>query len=222
VIAMADRYDKVGLREEYFNKLHDLQYKRRRDTENYIYLVILGIYFMEYFTNPTSRQVIEYAPFIPKIINIEDTDVVVKAIDDGLQNKGKLKPHIEEFKELNKKPQQYFVGVMDNFEKDIDKLSDTNFKTDYFKEVKERTKVIETNNLISLEMNEDFLGKQMKQWNTQRDERVRNTTFHNGIDRQVVEIDKEFDVQGIKASYPADGSLPPFERYNCRCYLTYY
>lgn len=67
-----------------------------------------------------------------------------------------------------------------------------------------------------------FMQYTHKQWNTQRDERVRNTKFHQIVDKQRVPIDSNFKGGGEEADYPGDIGLPPGERINCRCYVTYF
>lgn len=61
-----------------------------------------------------------------------------------------------------------------------------------------------------------------KEWNTQRDEKVRRTKFHNSIDRKRVPIDSQFRAGGLTADHPGDINLPAGERINCRCYITYF
>jgi hypothetical protein len=67
-----------------------------------------------------------------------------------------------------------------------------------------------------------------KTWNTQRDSRVRdgkqkgNRANHVAMHGKTVPIDKDFNViGGGNGAYPGDPSLPPSQRINCRCYLTY-
>jgi hypothetical protein len=63
--------------------------------------------------------------------------------------------------------------------------------------------------------------KEFKVWVTQGDDRVRDTTFHNGVEGMRVRVEDDFEVAGIKAAYPSDYSLPIEERVNCRCFLTF-
>lgn len=67
-----------------------------------------------------------------------------------------------------------------------------------------------------------------KTWNTQQDSRVRdgrqrgNRSNHAAMHGKTIPIDKKFNVKGGgKGGYPGDPSLPPGQRINCRCYLTY-
>jgi len=67
-----------------------------------------------------------------------------------------------------------------------------------------------------------FMQYTHKEWNTQRDERVRKTKFHTTVDRKRIPIDSNFKGGGFEADYPGDIKLPPGERINCRCYITYF
>lgn len=66
-----------------------------------------------------------------------------------------------------------------------------------------------------------FMGYTHKVWNTQKDERVRQTRFHNQVAGKVVPIDSNFRAAGMEADYPSDLGLPISERINCRCFVTY-
>ena len=66
-----------------------------------------------------------------------------------------------------------------------------------------------------------FMGYTKKRWNTQGDERVRRTRFHNAVAGKAVPINGEWRVGRIRADYPSDTSLPVSERIYCRCYVTY-
>jgi len=67
-----------------------------------------------------------------------------------------------------------------------------------------------------------FMQYTHKEWNTQRDERVRVTKFHTIVDRKRIPIDSNFKGGGHEAEYPGDIKLPPGERINCRCYIVYF
>jgi hypothetical protein len=210
--------NKVKLREEYFNGYINLQYKHKDNKDNYVLLVLLSIYFMEYLSNGVSYQIGSNSLFITKIQNIENSKVVLKAVDDAIMGKGKLVKYVADFKETNQITLSYLASIIPQKEPNIKAYKDL----EYIEEMKDRTDLIETNNKISLHINSTTLRKTKKQWNTQRDRKVRKTIFHQGIDRQVVDIHNQFKVGSAKALYPADSSLPPYERFNCRCYLTYY
>lgn len=62
------------------------------------------------------------------------------------------------------------------------------------------------------------LGATHKTWLTASSE-VRDS--HQKMNGQTVEIDGFFNVSGRSARFPLDNSLPPAERMNCRCTLTY-
>lgn len=218
---MPNLYDKVALREEYHNRLLDLQYKKRKNKKDFIIIALLMIYFMEYFTNPTPEIIKLKAPFILMIKNIDKPNVVVNAVDSALQGEGKLAKHLEIFIERNEKEISFLNTIIPQKEPNIKQISQ-NRKEKYYKKLNEETDLVEQNNDISLTMNKLILNKKMKQWNTQRDRRVRKTTFHNAIDRQTVFIDDYFEVAGVRALFPAHNALPPYERLGCRCYLTYY
>jgi len=66
-----------------------------------------------------------------------------------------------------------------------------------------------------------FMGYKKKRWNTQGDERVRRTRFHNGVAGKAVPIDGEWRVGRMRADYAGDTQLPVGERIYCRCYVTY-
>jgi hypothetical protein len=218
---MPNLYDKVALREEYHNRLLDLQFKKRKNDRDYYVIALLMVYFMEFFTNPTPEIIELKAPFILKIKNIDKPKVVVNAVESALQGEGKLAKHIEIFIERNENELSFFNTIIPQKAPNI-KEKPQNRKDKYYQNLNEETDSIEKNNQISLMMNKMILNKKMKQWNTQRDKRVRKTTFHNGIDRQAVFINDYFEVAGARALYPAHNTLPPYERLGCRCYLTYH
>lgn len=66
-----------------------------------------------------------------------------------------------------------------------------------------------------------FMGYNFKIWNTQRDERVRDTRFHREVTGKRTPIDEPFRGGGQVAEYPGDTTLEVGERINCRCYVTY-
>jgi len=214
---MANRFDTVALREEYLNRFHDLQYKYRKEEKKLIIIILLSIYFLEHFSHPYSTFVQFGAPFISKIKNIDKPKVVINAVEKGINSKGKLEKHIKEFVEINNEQISSLTNIIPQKAPKIKEIT-----TDYYEYLKEKTQVIENHNAISLWTNQFIFFRTIKQWNTQRDKRVRKTVFHQNIDRQVVKINEKFIVGNSAASYPADSELPPYERFNCRCYLTYY
>lgn len=66
-----------------------------------------------------------------------------------------------------------------------------------------------------------FEGWTKKTWNTQGDDRVRKTRWHNWAANKTIDIDDDFVLGKMKASAPGDMRLPPGERINCRCYLVF-
>lgn len=210
--------DTVKVREDYFNRMTALEYKRRSRKQDLAIVMMLLMLLMEYLSNRNEVAIAYYAPFVAQIKNLENAKAVVKAIDDGLDGKGKLADHIKTFKRTNAKTLTYLTNIIPQFQPET-KAKDR--ETQQSNEVKEQTNVIESNNIVSLQLNKSMLLKKTKIWNTQRDKKVRKTVFHSGVDRQAVNIDDLFKVQGITAQYPADSILPDWERYNCRCYLTY-
>lgn len=67
-----------------------------------------------------------------------------------------------------------------------------------------------------------FMGYTHKQWNTQNDERVRKTNFHNAVSKKRIPIEQSWKIGTTVADYPGDIRLPPGERIFCRCYITYH
>ena len=218
---MVEIYDKIALREEYHDRFIDLQYKKRNKKQDFIIIALLMIYFMEFFTNPTPEIIKTKAPFILKIKNIDKPKVVVNAVESALEGKGKLKKHIDIFIEKNEKEISLLNNIIPQKEPNI-KQNSKKSKELYYEELNEKTDTIEENNEISIFINHIILNKKIKQWNTKRDNRVRKTIFHNGIDRQVKYITDYFMVAGLRAMFPVHSTLPPYERLGCRCYLTYY
>ena len=63
------------------------------------------------------------------------------------------------------------------------------------------------------------LGFTHKTWRTQRDNKVRDTHYHNKVANKKVPLDSPFRAVGLEANFPGDNSLPIGERINCRCYV---
>lgn len=201
------------IREEYINRLSDLQFKKRKNKEDVITIILISIMLVEKITNPQNQALMFYAPFINEIKDIDNAMATVRKIEDGLAGRGVLAEPIKEFKTIHKRLITAYKPVVPKGELDI--------KNKRIKDLYERTDHIAVSNAISLATNKSMFNKSYKTWNTQRDGKVRQTAFHNGIDRKTVEIDSFFEVDGTKAQFPADTSLPDWERLNCRCYLTY-
>ena len=64
-------------------------------------------------------------------------------------------------------------------------------------------------------------GFTLKEWRTQGDNRVRDTKFHNHVNRRTIPINDDYNLGNKQASAPGDIRLPPGERINCRCYLVF-
>lgn len=209
--------NRVEVRENYYNALTSLQKKRKDNHDDFILIGLILVFFMEYLTNGNETVMMLKAPFIPKIKNIDNTRAVVRAIDEGVSFRGKLAEPIQEFKKINKKTLDSLTYIIP---KKQPKLKVKREKTVVAK-MTEDADLTEDNHKISLYTNKILFNKRSKIWNTQRDSKVRKTIFHQGIDRQEKPIDEPFTVDGFRAMFPADSSLPMFDRANCRCYLTY-
>jgi hypothetical protein len=69
-----------------------------------------------------------------------------------------------------------------------------------------------------------LMGYTNKRWNTQGDSDVRDVkgTSHKAMNGVVIPIKNKFRVKGGGTGmYPGDPNLPPRQRINCRCFLTY-
>lgn len=209
--------NRVEVREKYYNAFTSLQKKRKDNHDDFILIGLILVFFMEYLTNGNENVMMLKAPFIPQIKNIENTRAVVRAVDEALSFRGKLAEPIKEFKKSNQKTLDSLTYIIP---KKQPKLKVKREKTVVAK-MTEDADLTEDNHKISLYTNKILFNKRSKIWNTQRDSKVRRTIFHQGIDRQEKPIDEPFTVDGFRAMFPADSSLPMFDRANCRCYLTY-
>lgn len=207
------KFDKTALRETYYNRITDLQHKKRDKKDQFLLLALLLVYVMEYLTNGNQQVIAIKAPFLLQI-DITRPSRFMSQLNEALNFRGNLAEPLKRFKQSHMReletlttivPQHPFVGD----------------KKDRFKKALEKTDTLEQNNLVQVSVNAMVLNKQRKRWNTQRDSKVRKTAFHSGIDDQEVPIMGYFDVGGIQARYPADSMLPPFDRINCRCYMTF-
>ena len=71
-----------------------------------------------------------------------------------------------------------------------------------------------------------MMGYTHKKWNTQGDSLVRDETQanHKALNSVTIPVKNKFKMVGKaggRALYPSDPSLPPSQRINCRCFLTY-
>lgn len=203
------------LLDEYVVRLSDLQYKKRKKQEDFIIIGLFLIAFVEYFSN---KNFVYTAIMLEK--EIEKPKEMVKLIEKGLENQGKLVNYVIEIKEKNKKIIESITNIIQQKEPKIDKIGEKNDRK-WFEEAKERTDLYEKQNAFSQYVNQTSLNKHYKTWNTQRDNRVRKTSFHEGIDGIEVLINEFFEVNGFTAMFPSHHTLPQYDRINCRCYLTY-
>jgi hypothetical protein len=68
------------------------------------------------------------------------------------------------------------------------------------------------------------MGFTNKKWNTQGDSKVRDEkkANHVAMNGKTIPIKNKFRVAGGGLGmYPGDPELPPRQRINCRCFLTY-
>jgi hypothetical protein len=202
------------VREEYINRFSDLQYRKRDNKEAEIIIILLCIMFVEKLSNPRNQSIMFYAPFINEIKHIDNPKTIMRAIEEGMNGRGNLAEPIKEFKTVHKRMITAYTTLLPQKEPEI--------KDKSIKELYERTNHIAVSNAISLATNKALFNKSNKTWNTQRDGKVRKTTFHSNVDGKTVEIDSFFEVNDMKAQFPADSSLPDWERLNCRCYLLYH
>jgi len=82
-----------------------------------------------------------------------------------------------------------------------------------------RTSVIEASNFGSISMARASGLQMQKEWIATPDLRTRPT--HLAADGQRVDLAEPFTVGGFSADFPAAPTLPPSERYSCRCTVGY-
>jgi hypothetical protein len=211
--------ERESLVESYHNALLDLQIKYRYEQDKYLTYIILYLFFLEYLTNPTPTIAVQRCPLL-KEIDIKDFKTNIKDIESGVNHEGKLSNAIKNVVYINGNEIDYLNSIIPNKRPNIKEKSKSK-QEQYYEKLVEEQDIVEQNHKTVEFMNNVILGKRFKVWNTQRDDRVRKTTFHNGIDRQRVEIGETFNVNDIIARYPQDRILPLYESFNCRCYLTY-
>lgn len=146
--------------------------------------------------------------------NIEDT---VKQSERALlrtrlETMNDLFADIEELRERRINPRQLKKELLERYADPfrVNRALDTELH-----EQAERTKMEQSK----------FMGFSHKQWNTQGDERVRRTQFHDTVKKtnaRRIPIEASWKVGSIVADYPGDIRLPPKERIFCRCYITYH
>ena len=201
------------IREEYYNRITDLQHKKRDKKDQFLLLALLLVYLMEYLTNGNEQVIAIKAPFLLQT-NITNPSKFMRQLNEGLSYRGVFAEPLKRFNESNMKTLETLTTIVPQHPFTIDKKN-------RFKDALERTDSLEQNNLVQVSVNAMVLNKQRKRWNTQRDSKVRRTEFHMGIDGQEVAIMDNFQVGAFQARYPADSMLPMFDRINCRCYMTF-
>jgi len=184
------------IREEYYNRITDLQHKKRDKKDQFLLLALLLVYLMEYLTNGNEQVIAIKAPFLLQT-NITNPSKFMRQLNEGLSYRGVFAEPLKRFNESNMKTLETLTTIVPQHPFTIDKKN-------RFKDALERTDSLEQNNL-----------------GTQRDSKVRRTEFHMGIDGQEVAIMDNFQVGAFQARYPADSMLPMFDRINCRCYMTF-
>jgi len=210
--------DNIAVREEYINRLRKLQEKRKDKAKDFVILALFIVMFTETMTSTHPALPGEMDQLLPFIVSNNKPKTVVNAIDRALDGKGKFVKYLDRFAEENKKVISYYTNIIPRKPLNYKDSGDSKL----IKQLKEKTDLLEQSNNMTTDMNYMLLGKKMKQWNTQRDSRVRKTVFHTQIDRIVVPIGDYFQVGSHRALYPAHRELPDFDRINCRCYLTFY
>ena len=207
----------------YCNRFHDLKYKYRDDDDKILLLTLALIFLIEFITGIPDKNILYVAPFLEKI-NIANIDETMEDFEIGIKGKGTLKEPLKTFKNRNASLFNYIKNTTENkglkrklFENTM--LNDG--VSDYLIKLKVETELLEEQNDVSLFVNQMLLNKKFKIWNTQRDDRVRKTMFHNDIDRKKVNIKDWFVVGEHKALFPAHSTLRDYDRFNCRCFLTY-
>ena len=203
------------LLDEYVLRLSDLQYKKRKKQEDFIIIGLFLIAFTEYLSN----KAVVFTE-ITSEIEIEKPKKMVELIEKGLENEGKFVNYVDDVRKNNARIIASIKNIIPQNEPKSD-IEVVKNDREWFEEAKERTDLYEKQNAFSQFTNQSYLNKRFKIWNTQRDNRVRQTTFHQGIDGIEVPINEFFEVDGFTAMFPAHHTLPQYDRINCRCYLTY-
>lgn len=216
---------KRQLKEEYVNYFRLLQQKHQKNGDNFLIISLLLAYISDYIDNGNPKKYELIAPIVTKI-NIEKPKEVAKQLDLAFVRQGKLDQELRYFKKINAKTLTSINNIIPYFPpkaeilKDNDKSKKENKR---IKKLREESEIVEKGNKTDLVINQFVMNKRKKQWNTQRDSRVRKTAFHSGIDMQVVDIKDYFRNGGERALYPSDSAnLPLYDVYGCRCYLTYF
>jgi len=207
------KFDKIALREVYYNRITNLQHKKRDKKDQFLLLSLLLVYVMEYLTNGNKQVIAIKAPFLLQM-DITKPSRFMCQVDEALNFRGNLAEPLNRFKQAHTRELDTLTTIVPPHPLVVDKKN-------AYKKALEKTDSLEQNNLVQVSVNAMVLNKKHKKWNTQRDSKVRKTEFHSGIDEQEVAIMDYFSVGAFEARYPADSMLPPFDRLNCRCYMTF-
>jgi len=209
--------DTKSLLNDYVNGISDLQKKYKKDNEKFVLLALLLIYVIEYMTSKNAYFVHKYAPILIKN-DIQDSKKFLTNLDKGIKGKGELKDDLRTFQNTNSPILNYITNTRKSPQK-APILAIT--KGQRLLKLEEEASLMEQTNDISLLVNQMIFNKKRKVWNTQNDDLVRKTMFHQNIANVSVDINETFNEGGMSALFPAHSTLPAHERYNCRCYLTY-
>ena len=207
----------------YTRLFNDLKYKVRDDDDKVLELTIILIFLIEFITGAHPESVFIKAPFI-KEINITKPKENMIEFSKAINGKGRLVKPLNDFKNNNIPLFNYIKNQGKNKglkrtlqEKSFVQKGDSKGLV----KMKVETEIFEEQNNVSHFVNKTVFNKKLKTWNTQRDDRVRKTVFHNEVDRNEIPIDEWFKVGEHKALFPAHSTLRDYDRYNCRCFLTY-
>lgn len=208
---------KRQLKEEYINYFRLLQKKNIKNQDNFYIIALLLAFISDYIDKGNTGKYEIIAPIVTKI-EIEKPKLVAKQIDQAFHAQGNLADDLKYFKKFNSKTLTSINYIIPLSKRKVDKKGENK----RLKALRENSEIIEQSNKTDLAINKFILNKSKKQWNTQRDSRVRKTDFHRGIDGQIVAIDDYFRSGGSRAMFPSDfENLPLYDVYGCRCYLTY-
>lgn len=215
---------KRQLKEDYVNYFRLLQLKHQKDEERFFIIALLLAYISDYIDKGNTQKYELIAPIVTKI-EITKPKEVAKQLDIAFNLQGKLADDLKYFKKINEKTLSSVKHIIPYFPPKVEVVSDfgkSKKENKRIKKLREESEFIAQSNKTDLAINQFVLNKRNKQWNTQRDSRVRKTSFHSGIDMQVVAINDYFRNGGERALYPSDiANLPLYDVYGCRCYLTY-
>ena len=202
---------------DYYNGITDLQHKLKKDKENFVLLALLLVFIVDYLTT-SNKAFSKNEWYLLEDIDITDVDNNIKDFGKAIKGKGSLKVGFETFKDRMSPILNYITKLVKLPPK---APSLAIFKKARYDSLEEESALKAATNNISLMVNQMIFQKSYKTWNTQNDEFVRKTTFHNSVKDERIPINDKFVVGADKGMFPNDPELPNVERFNCRCYLTY-